>query len=139
MSDLVRHDRGKLCFVLSGQKQATVHVQESARKSEGVDFLRVDDLDDERHFSIGVADDVLHHTIDVLRYERIVQGLSFTLDLIRIFMTEFDLSLERVPIADTLSADVARPDGVEVVYALGVLRPLWRGTTHNRCRMLCYC
>src|SRR6266576_231681 len=138
MSDLVRHDRGKLCFVLSGQKQATVHVQESARKSEGVDFLRVDDLDDERHFSIGVADDVLHHTIDVLRYERIVQGLSFTLDLIRIFMTEFDLSLDRVLIAATLFADVAPPDGVDVLYALGVhpLQP--KRTTHVLRTMFCY-
>ena len=64
--DLMRHHSGQFGFVVGGQDQPRVHVEESAGKRERVQFVGVNDLDGERHLRIGVPHQVLAHAVDVL-------------------------------------------------------------------------
>jgi hypothetical protein len=57
--DFVGHHAGQLSFVIRGENQTRVHIQETSRLSECVDLLGINYLDSEGHFGVGVANQVL--------------------------------------------------------------------------------
>ena len=77
----MRHDSGELGFLVSSEDQARIHVKEATWQSEGVDVVRVNNLDRKRHLRIGITNYVLSQAIDVLGNNRIIDdlGLGFNL------------------------------------------------------------
>src|SRR5438270_4288811 len=59
VTNFVRHDSGELGFLVSSEDQARIHVKEATWQSEGVDVVRVNNLDRKRHLRIGITNYVL--------------------------------------------------------------------------------
>ena len=66
VGDLVGHDAAEFGLFVSSEDEAGVDVEEAAGQRHGVDLVRVDDLDGEGDLAVGVLDDVLADTVDVL-------------------------------------------------------------------------
>ena len=119
--DLVRHHASHFRFVIGGEDQAGIYVEESAGKGEGVDGIIVNNFDSERHLGVGVAHQVLADAVHVLGDYRILHQLHACLNLLGILLADGDLFLYRIPIAQAAAADVAIADGVNVVLFAIVL------------------
>ncbi len=52
MGNFVRHNAGQFRFAVCGQQQPFVHVKISARESERVNLVGIDNLDVEGNFGI---------------------------------------------------------------------------------------
>src|SRR6202044_1017879 len=114
---LVGHNAGEFGLFVGGHDEAGVDVEEAAGKGHGVDLVGVDDLDGEGDFAVGVFDDVLADTVDVLDDDGVGDQMGRLLDLHRVGLAGADLPVGGVPVAGTASADVARAYGVDVVFA----------------------
>ena len=79
--DFVGHNTGQLGFVVSGENESFIYVKETARQCERVYFVRINDLDRERHLCIGVQHDVLPNAVHVFGDNRIVDKLGLAIDL----------------------------------------------------------
>ena len=115
------HDSGEFRFIVRREDQTAVDVEKAARKSERVDFVRIDDLDRKWNLRIGIADDVLGNTVDVLIDGGIVEQPLLLLDLPGKVPAQSDFPVERNEI-DAALIDIARAD----VFDIGVLRLLLR-------------
>jgi hypothetical protein len=73
--NFVGHDAGEFGLFLGAKDQAAVNIEKAAGEGEGVDFVRVNDLDGEGHARIGVADKVLADAVDVFGDDGIVNHL----------------------------------------------------------------
>ncbi len=111
------HDPGQLRLLVGIQNQAGVDVEESAGQRQGVDLVRIDDLDGERNLAIGVLDDVLADAVDVFHDHRIGDELGALLDLRGVHLAHLDLGVGRVPVAHAAPADIAIAHCVHVVDA----------------------
>ncbi len=120
--NLVCHHSRQFRFVVSRQNQPGIHKEEAARKSKRVHLVRVDDLNGEGDLRVGIAHDVLSHSVHVFRDHRIGDYLRRLLDLLGILLAHRDLLVEVVPVADAASAsDVAIADGIEIANAAVVI------------------
>ena len=117
---LVGHDAGEFGLFVGGHDEAGVDVEEAAGEGHGVDLVGVDDLDGEGDFAVGVFDDVLADTVDVLNDDGVGDHVSGLLDLHGVLLAGADLPVGGVPVADAAAADVASADGVDVVFAAGL-------------------
>jgi len=94
----MRHHSGQFRFVVGLQDQAGVNEEESARKSECVDFLGIENFDCERDFRVRIAYQVLADAVYVFRDDRIVDDLRGPLDFLGVLLTDRDFFLDRVPV-----------------------------------------
>ena len=76
--DTIRRPRG---FLIGSQNQTAVDVKETTGKRKGVDLFRVDHLDCEGDLRVGIADQVLTDTVDILDDHRIGDELGSPVDI----------------------------------------------------------
>ena len=126
VGNLVRHHACKLSLFVGRQNQSAVHVEETARQSEGVDLVRVDDLDSERHLGVGVAHQVLPDSIHVLIDDRVLNHAGGLFDHHGVLLAHLDFGVGRVPIAQAAAANLAIADRVYVVLAARLHAGAWR-------------
>src|SRR5439155_21465880 len=107
-------------FVIGSENQAAVDVEESAGKSECVDFVGIDDLDGEWHLRIGIANEVLSDAVDVLVYGRIIDEFDLPLDFSSHLPAHSDLFFKGDEV-DASLVNVAIPDIVDIAVLLGAL------------------
>ena len=119
--NLVRHHPGKFRFLVCRHNQSRVDIEEAAWEREGIQFVRVNHLNGERHLGIGVAHQILPNAIDILRHHRILNQLDAGLHLLGILLAHADFALNGVPVAHAAPADLAVTDGVHVILAAVVL------------------
>jgi len=113
------HDAGEFRLFLGAQNQTAVDVEKSAGKREGVDFIRVDDLDGEGNSRVGIANQVLANAIDVFGDDGIVYQFRRTFDFLGQRFAEADFALDGLKIYAL--ADVAIADRFDVILTvLGV-------------------
>ena len=72
----MRHDSGELGFVIGRENQAAINEKESARKSERIYLVAVDDLDRERDLCVGMQNDILADTVYVFGNDGILDQLA---------------------------------------------------------------
>src|SRR5947209_10690141 len=99
--------------MVRGKNQAGIDVEKATRKGEGVHFVVIDDLHDERHFTVGVLDKNLRLAIHILSNCRVRQQARTLLHLERQLSAQRDLLLERKKV-DPL-AYLAIPDTGRIV------------------------
>src|SRR6185437_12404558 len=99
MGNLVGHDAGQLSFVIGRQDQAGIDVEKSAWQGESIDLVRINHLDREGYFGIGVAYQVLAHAVDVLANNRIFDQLDRGLHLLGVLAPHINLRVNAVPVA----------------------------------------
>ena len=116
--DLVRHHRRQLRFVVSGENESAVHIEEPSRQREGVHFVGVEDLNGERYAGIGISDEALADTIDVLSHYRVGHRLRTALYLMGKRASQCNLSIDGIEIQ--AGADPAPADHRDVVLGCQV-------------------
>ena len=79
--NFVRHHSGQLSFVVRRQHQSLVDEEETTRKCESVNFVRIDDLDREWDLGVRMQNDILADAIYVLSDDGIIDELGFAFDL----------------------------------------------------------
>ena len=113
---LMRHHAGQLGLFISRQNQAGIHIEESARQRERVHFIGVDYLDGKRYLGIRIAHQILPYAIDILVHDWVLHQLYAVFDLHRILLAHSDFGLERVPVAQAASADLAIANRIDIVF-----------------------
>ena len=78
---LMSHDAGQFRLFVGVEDEAGVDVEEAAGQGQGVDLIRIDDLDGEGNLAVGVLDDVLADAVYVLDDHRIGDEPGALLDL----------------------------------------------------------
>ncbi len=111
------HHAGKLGLFLCAEDQAAVYIEETAGEREGVDFVRINNLDGEGNARVRIAHQVLADAVDVFGDHGIVNQLRGTLDFLGQLLAQGDFALERVEVH--AFADAAIADGLDVF--LGIL------------------
>ena len=94
MRDLMRHYAGHFGLGIGAQDQPAVNVEESAWQSEGIHHIGIDHLYGEGHLGVGVAHQVLPHTIDILTHHWIINQLGRALNLLRQGLAERDFPFD---------------------------------------------
>src|SRR2546422_3554266 len=112
MGDFMRHHPGQFRLFIGTQHQSAIHVEKAAGQCKSIDLVRVDHLDSEGHFGVGIAHQVLANAVDELDHDRIVHQFGGALHFLRQLLADSDLFLEGVEI-HTL-ADVAVADLIDV-------------------------
>ena len=113
VGNLVRHHAGQFGFIIGGENQAAVDVEESAGKSERVDLVGLDDFDREWNFRIRVADEVLSDAVDVFVDRRIVDQLDLAFDFGRQLAAHRNFFFEGDEV-DAALVDIAVSDVVDI-------------------------
>src|SRR6266404_5496515 len=122
VSNFVGHHAGQLGFIVSGEDQARINVEETAGQREGINVVRINDLDDEWHLRIGVADQVLAQPVDVFADSRISDQLGGGLDLQGVVLAHRDLLFQTVPVSEAAAAaSFSASYGVDVAEAAIVI------------------
>jgi len=93
VGDLVRHHSRQLSLAFRPEHQPRVHEEEPPRQRKRVDIPAVDHLDRERHLGVGVADQVLANTVDVLGDDRVVDDLGVAFDVLSDGLAQSDFLL----------------------------------------------
>src|SRR5262249_35082609 len=124
MGDLVRHDTGEFSLVISGQNQTTVDVEKTARQSEGIDFIGLDDLDCKRNSSVRVANNILTYPVYIFIDDGIFQEPLFLLNLLRKITAQCYFLIDGDKV-DTAFVDIAGSN----VFDVGVFSFLTFGGT----------
>src|SRR5580704_13830326 len=118
MADLMGHHSSDFGFVIGIQDQAGIDVEESARKRESVDAVVVDHLDGERHFCVGIANQVLAEPVHIFGDDRVLNEMGTRVNLLGVLMPHVDLALDAVPVPHTAPAShVAVADGGHILDA----------------------
>ena len=89
------HHAGQLRFVPRGQKQTLVDIEIASRKSEGVDLVRIYDLDVKGNLGIRMLDDVLANPVHVISDHGIFNHSSRLLKFPRNLVAQSDLFFHR--------------------------------------------
>ena len=119
--DLVRHDPGRTQLLRRPQGvESRVDIEETAGQCEGIDVIRVNDLDGERYLRVGVAYQVLADAVH-LGDHRVADHLGAGFHLLGIGLAHADFAFNRVPVAKAAAANLAVADGVHVVLAAVML------------------
>src|SRR5271157_485729 len=120
VGNLVRHHSGQLGFIVSSQDQSRVHVEETARQRESVQFVGVDHFDGEWHLGVRIPHQVLPDAVHILGNQRIADQLGAVLHLLRVGTSHRHLLVQRVPVAHALVApNIAIADRINVVQGAG--------------------
>ena len=109
--DLVRHRRRHFVLFVGNLEQRRVDEDISARQRKRVRRIAFNHLKRERHFCIGVANQILADPVDVFRDQRVVHHLGLPLDFLRQLLAQRHLFFQRVEIhalADIPVADLGR-------------------------------
>ena len=112
--NLMRHHSSQLGFIVGGQNQSTVHVEETARQRKGVHLFGIEHLNREGHARVGVAHQILADAIDVFGDNRIGDHSRARLDLPCQLASQRHFAFERVEVK--AAAGVALSDEVDVVF-----------------------
>ncbi len=75
VGDFVGHNAGELGFFLGAQDQAAIDIEKPAGKSEGVDFVGIDDFDCKGNTGVGITDEILADAVDVFGDDGVVDQL----------------------------------------------------------------
>src|SRR5438552_2192850 len=103
--------------------ETAAHVQEAARKSESVDLVGVDNFNCERHFSIGMTNQILSNSIHVLCDHRIPNQVYAVFYRLRVLLANTYFVLQRIPVAQAPSSHLTVADSLYVIFAASVFRP----------------
>ena len=118
MGDFVGHHARQLGLAAGQLDQARIDIEIPTWQGKRVDFVAVNDLDRKRHASVGVANQILSHSVDVLGDDRVVNDLRVAFNLGRQLFAERDFLFDRIEV-DALT-DVPFADRLDVF--LGLLR-----------------
>ena len=99
--DLMRHDARKFGLIISGENEAGIHIEKASGKCEGIDVVRINDLDGEWDERIRVAHQVLPDPINVFGNRRVLDQLGRRLHLLRVLLAHRKLALQSVPVAES--------------------------------------
>src|SRR5205807_1170062 len=121
VSNLVGHHARQLGLFVRSQNQARVYVKEASGQSEGMDVIRVDNLNRERYLGVGVARQVLPDTIHIFVDHGVLNQLGTGFHLLGILLAHSNFAFDGIPVAQTPPAHLAVAYGVHVVLAAIVL------------------
>src|SRR5690349_5846367 len=100
----MRHYAGHFGFLVSGEDQPRIDIEESARQSHGVHHIRIDDPDCEGHLRVRVAHQVLADPVDIFVDHGVAYQLDLRLNLLSIDAAASHLALDGVPVSDAATA-----------------------------------
>ena len=104
MRNFVGHHSRQFSFLVGGQDQSGVHIEEPARQGERIDVIGVHHFDCERHLRIRIANQILPKSIHILRHDRVLNQLDCGLDLLRVLLAHRNLFLNAIPVPQALTA-----------------------------------
>ena len=113
MRDFMCHHGSQLGFVIGGENETAVDVEEATGQGKRVDLVRLDDFDRERDLGVRVSDNVLSDPVDVLVDHRIIDQLHLTLDFRSELTAHCDFLLKRDEV-DAALVDVPIPDVIHI-------------------------
>src|SRR5262245_885078 len=143
MRDLVRKDAGHFRLIVGCLEQSAIDIEKAAREGEGVDVIRIDHLDREGDFSIGMQHNILRYPVDVFRDQRVGDEFRAPINLCGELATEryfFVQSIESqltfvdIPLANQRRIILVLERTLLLIFLLSKARYGQQHKHHYRCQ-----